>query len=1269
MATIVTRAGKGAALTHQEVDANFTGLNTELGQKEVASNKGIANGYASLDAAGKVPSAQLPSYVDDVVEVANFASLPGTGETGKIYVTIDTNKTYRWTGSTYIEISASPGSTDSLAEGSTNLYFTQARARASISASGSLSYNSSTGVMSFSDAVTSVAGRTGAVTLTSSDVGLGNVENKSSATIRGEITSSNVTTALGFTPYNSTNPSGYITSSALSSYLPLSGGTMSGELSAPNLTVGGLGRSSLNAIGGNIGATAGNWNNSQLELKNTDAGTVALSFHRAGHTANTIEVRDGNGLRIDGSFILHAANYGSYALPLIGGTITGELAISTGTVNQLRLIAPGGAQSLWVRAGYDSDGSSAISSPTNVVFWSSGNSGGTFSFVSGNAKVLAVGGAVNSLVALQQGGNQVLHAGNYNSYALPLSGGTLTNGLTGTSGTFTSGLYSRKAQTDGNYTTAALWTESYNNTTTGIAFHISNVVGKFLEMRTNGTLYWNGDTVLHSGNYNSWTPSLTGSGASGTWVINISGSAAQLGGVTASNYFRVDGTYPNTDMNTPIEGYWHVINSASGLPESYYGHRWDYDHLQNGQWIAQFYSPTSGDPGLWFRQRRDFAWQTWRKFLDSSNYGSYALPLSGGTLTGTLTFANSFLRIASDNSGWESGNYFRGASNHFVLGVQSGGTLYLNYGNSAGTCRIEGTTLVNGNTALHAANFSSYALPLSGGTMTGSIVNNQDGAVILESNLSEANNWLWKENAKEWGIFWLNKGSQGAATLGGYSTIGAETLFMGGVAAGPAMPSGWTGYAAGSYINAMISSYNGYIYSGSTVYAATSMVVGGNTVLHAGNYGSYSLPLSGGTVTGTTAFTRTDDHAISVGTIRGRDVGGQGGNFIHMYERVHIGSPVGWGSRGAPSYGLSTYGGADLATDTGAVRITTGSLGVGDAGTRGLIFDGNYTSGQYRHRFRKEDPGAGLPLYIDYAHGTANAFTNIARFGGGGTYREFSVYGIQEIVRNIASPSNYYNGLQLEIQATSGTAGISLHRAGYSHIGIYHDELNTLKFNLNSGTVTLPYNAGTLIGTGNYTSYTVPVSGGTFTGNVKINPQGESWGEGLSFMMPSTSTWGGLRWQRQRSGYDGNWAVGYTALDSSDDLVFVANNGGSQVNDILRLTKAGNVSTSGSFTASGNVTAYSDERVKANWRTLDDGFVVNLSNVKSGIYDRTDIEITQVGVSAQSLRDVLPHAVIEANDGDLSVAYGNAAMVSAVELAKELVALKNEVAELRARIH
>lgn len=81
-------------------------------------------------------------------------------------------------------------------------YITTAGARSAISVSGSLAYNSTTGVISFTDAVTSVAGKTGAVTLTNADVGLGNVENKSSTTIRSEITSGNVTTALGYTPAN-----------------------------------------------------------------------------------------------------------------------------------------------------------------------------------------------------------------------------------------------------------------------------------------------------------------------------------------------------------------------------------------------------------------------------------------------------------------------------------------------------------------------------------------------------------------------------------------------------------------------------------------------------------------------------------------------------------------------------------------------------------------------------------------------------------------------------------------------------------------------------------------------------------------------------------------------------------------------------------------------------------------------------------------------------------------------------------------------------------
>ena len=56
---------------------------------------------------GKVPAYQLPSYVDDVVEYASLSAFPSTGETGKIYVALDTNLAYRWGGSVYTEISPS----------------------------------------------------------------------------------------------------------------------------------------------------------------------------------------------------------------------------------------------------------------------------------------------------------------------------------------------------------------------------------------------------------------------------------------------------------------------------------------------------------------------------------------------------------------------------------------------------------------------------------------------------------------------------------------------------------------------------------------------------------------------------------------------------------------------------------------------------------------------------------------------------------------------------------------------------------------------------------------------------------------------------------------------------------------------------------------------------------------------------------------------------------------------------------------------------------
>jgi len=105
-------------------------LTPSFAAKEDKELKGVPEGYASLDETGRVPASQLPAFVDDVEEYADFASLPVTGEAGKIYTTLDTNKVYRWATTVYVEIVASPGSTDDVTEGATNLYFTAGRVRA-----------------------------------------------------------------------------------------------------------------------------------------------------------------------------------------------------------------------------------------------------------------------------------------------------------------------------------------------------------------------------------------------------------------------------------------------------------------------------------------------------------------------------------------------------------------------------------------------------------------------------------------------------------------------------------------------------------------------------------------------------------------------------------------------------------------------------------------------------------------------------------------------------------------------------------------------------------------------------------------------------------------------------------------------------------------------------------------------------------------------------------------------------------------------------------
>jgi len=307
-----------APSSHSHVVSDVTGLQTALDAKQASGT------YATL-VNGTVPSSQLPSFVDDVMEYASYSVLPSTGESGKLYVAVDTKKLWRWSGSGYVEISPSPGSTDSVTEGSTNLYFTDARAQAALTSA--LSGKASTShthtasqITDFSTAVaaaspvTSVNGQTGAVT----------VSGGSSYTLP---TASSTT--LGGVKVNGGGIS--ITSGVIAADVT----SVSGRTGAVTLTSSDVGLSACN----NTSDASKPVSTAQAAA---DAAVQAYAIQRANHTgtqaASTITglasvATSGSASDLSAGTI-PAARIPAATTTTIGGVIVGSgLSVSTGTVS------------------------------------------------------------------------------------------------------------------------------------------------------------------------------------------------------------------------------------------------------------------------------------------------------------------------------------------------------------------------------------------------------------------------------------------------------------------------------------------------------------------------------------------------------------------------------------------------------------------------------------------------------------------------------------------------------------------------------------------------------------------------------------------------------------------------------------------------------------------------------------------------------------------------------------------------------------------------
>lgn len=361
---INTKLAAKANSSHTHTKAQITDFPTSMPASDVpawakAASKPsytineVSGNLAASRISGTINAANLPSYVDDVLEGylndGKFYSTKDSSgaysgeikaEAGKIYVDLSNNKTYRWSGSAYVVIS------ETIALGTTHStagYGDESRAAYSHS--------------------TKTSGNPHHVT--KADVGLGSVENKSSATIRSEITKANVTTALGYTPPTTDTNTHYTTrivagaasgtvnaattnenthinvtdDNVFRSGVVIKGtGTTSVTSDASgNITINSTDRDTWRPIQNNLTSTA-----TDQSLSAAQGKALNDKFGSYVPTSRTI-----NGKALNANITLSAANVGaapashshSY-LPLAGGNMTGNIGYtgSKATFSMIRFI-------------------------------------------------------------------------------------------------------------------------------------------------------------------------------------------------------------------------------------------------------------------------------------------------------------------------------------------------------------------------------------------------------------------------------------------------------------------------------------------------------------------------------------------------------------------------------------------------------------------------------------------------------------------------------------------------------------------------------------------------------------------------------------------------------------------------------------------------------------------------------------------------------------------------------------------------------------------
>ena len=353
------------------IDTALASVNGNANDKVGVDQLGVANGVATLNANGLIPESQLPSFVDDVIEFNTLELFPVTGEAGKIYVATGNNKTYRWSGSTYIEIT--------------------------------------------SGAVDTVNGKNGVVVLNKGDIGLGNVDN--TADINKPVSTQQLTAIASAanaaqaasTPITHAGAGGGAHSTATN----VSNGFMSATDKVKLDSISGINTGDQWSIPGNAGTatklqTARNINGVPFD------GSADITIAGSAATLTAQQIGFGS-----------AGNVLTGSTKFTWNNTTNTLLMGDGAGNVTMTLPAGTVRSTIQLVGQDSPGGTSTLSGGNVLI--RGGNGNSASQPANGGDVNINGGFVQNSLSNGNGGSINLSAGSINSFGSGVGGNITLN--------------------------------------------------------------------------------------------------------------------------------------------------------------------------------------------------------------------------------------------------------------------------------------------------------------------------------------------------------------------------------------------------------------------------------------------------------------------------------------------------------------------------------------------------------------------------------------------------------------------------------------------------------------------------------------------------------------------------------------------------------------------------------------------------------------------------------------------------------------------------